>query len=85
MAYIHVDVDIEEYLDEVDAEYLIDELESRAKKKKMTLGKYIKEEKGDNSVIESLARTRREELAEYIGLNRFASKEDIIREILNKM
>jgi len=78
MAYVQVYVDIEEYLDEVNLEYLVDEIKKRAKKEKKSLSGLFNDStlRGNKSKLE--------EIAEYLGLNRYASKEDIINEI-NKL
>ena len=85
MAYISIDVDIEDYLDEIDSDDLLNELKRRAKEDKKSFVEYVREIDKDLNIESSICLNRREEIAEYIGLNRYASKEDIIREILDKM
>lgn len=85
MAYISINVDIEDYLDEIDSDDLLNELKRRAKEDKKSFVEYAREIDKDLNIESSICLNRREEIAEYIGLNRYASKEDIIMEILDKM
>lgn len=83
MAYISVDLD--EYIDEFDDSELIDELKRRAVRKKLNICQYIAAIEGGSAIEACDHRNERERIAVFLGLNRLASKEDIINQINNRL
>lgn len=74
-------------LDDIDDDDLIEELQSRAKRKGLSVSDYVETE-GGTKINPLLSRTRKElqsQLAIKLGLNELASKEDIINEINEKL
>lgn len=72
MAYI--DIDIEEYLDEVDTDSLVAEIKHRAERQNKTLRSLLHDR--------SLSGSIREDVCDLLGLNHLASNDDIVSELL---
>ena len=87
MTYIsvNVDVDIDDILDELDDDDLIKEIEKRAKNANVSTSAFIRYQpsKDDCDILEG--RMLREQVALLIGLNQYASKDDIINMLLEKI
>lgn len=87
MTYISVDVDvdIDDILDELDDDYLIEEIEKRAKIANVNTFDFIRYQpsKDDCDILEG--RMLREQIAHLLGLNQYASKDDIINMLLEKI
>ena len=87
MTYISVDVDvdIDDILDELDDDDLIKEIEKRAKKANVNTFDFIiyQPSKDDCDILEG--RMLREQIAHLLGLNQYASKDDIINMLLEKI
>ena len=87
MTYISVDVDvdIDDILDELDDDDLIKEIEKRAKKANVNTFDFIRYQpsKDDCDILEG--RMLREQIAHLLGLNQYASKDDIINMLLEKI
>lgn len=83
MAYI--DVDIEDYLDEVNTYILIDEIRKRAEKNGQDIFQFIIETDRKNGFMDPplpvQGNTLVSRIAMSVGLNHLASKQDIIEEI----
>lgn len=75
MAYI--DIDIEEYIDEISTDVLIEEIKERAKEEKTTLKALF-----NDRMISS---TLKEHICDLLGLNHLASNDDIVSELLYKL
>lgn len=72
-----IDVDIEEYMDEISTEGLVEEIKKRAKRENKPLRVLF----SDNSLSGSI----KEDVCDILGLNYLASNEDIVIELLNKL
>ena len=87
MTYISVDVDvdIDDILDELDDDDLIKEIEKRAKKANVNTFDFIRYQppEDDYDILEG--RKLREQIALLLGLNKYASKDDIINMLLEKI
>ena len=87
MAYINVnvDVDINEIFYELDDDDLIKEIEKRAKKANVNTFDFIRYQpsKDDCDILEG--RMLREQVAHLLGLNQYASQDDIINMLLEKI
>ncbi len=87
MTYISVDVDvdIDDILDELDDDDLIKEIEKRAKKANVNTFDSIRYQpsKDDCDMLEG--RMLREQVAHLLGLNQYASRDDIINMLLEKI
>ena len=77
MAYIEIDIDLEEHIDEIDTDVLVDQIKRRAKEEKTTLSKMFSDRTLSGSV--------RDDICDILGLNHLASSEDIVEELLNKI
>lgn len=74
MAYIEIDIDLEEHIDEIDTDVLVDEIKRRVKAEKTTLSRMF----SDRASI-------KEDVCDILGLNYLASNEDILAELLYKL
>lgn len=87
MTYIsvNVDVDIDDIFDELDDYDLIEEIEKRAKKANVNTFDFIRYQpsKDECDILEG--RMLREEVAHLLGLNKYASRDDIINMLLEKI
>lgn len=72
-----IDVDIEEYMDEISTEGLVEEIKKRAKRENKPLRVLF----SDNSLSGSI----KEDVCDILELNYLASNEDIVVELLNKL
>ena len=75
MAYI--DIDIDEYVDEIDTDVLVEEIKRRVKTKKTTLSKMFNDRTFSGSI--------KEDVCDILGLNHLASNEDIVTELMDKL
>ena len=87
MTYIsvNVDVDIDDILDELDDDDLIKEIIKRAKIANVNTFDFIRYQpsKVECDILEG--RMLREQIAHLLGLNKYASKDDIINMLLEKI
>ena len=87
MTYIsvNVDVDIDDILDELDDDDLIKEIIKRAKIANVNTFDFIRYQppEDDYDILEG--RKLREQIALLLGLNQYASKDDIINMLLEKI
>ncbi|MDD4778929.1 MAG: hypothetical protein PHV53_11680 [Fermentimonas sp.] len=87
MTYISVDVDvdIDDIFDELDDDDLIKEIEKRAKIANVNTFDFIRYQpsKVECDILEG--RMLREQIAHLLGLNQYASKDDIINMLLEKI
>lgn len=87
MTYISVDVDvdIDDILDELDDDDLIEEIEKRAKIAKVTTYDFIRYQPSKDECDIPEGRMLREQVAHLLGLNQYASRDDIINMLLEKI
>lgn len=87
MTYISVDVDvdIDDILDELDDDDLIEEIEKRAKKANVNTFDFIRYQPSKDECDMLEGRMLREEVAHLLGLNKYASRDDIINMLLEKI
>lgn len=87
MTYISVDVDvdIDDIFDELDDDVLIKEIKKRAKIASVNIFDFIRYQpsKVECDILEG--RMLREQIAHLLGLNQYASKDDIINMLLEKI
>lgn len=82
---VDVDVDIDDILDELDDDYLIEEIEKRAKKANVNTFDFIRYQPSKDECDMLDGRMLREQVAHLLGLNQYASKDDIINMLLEKI
>ena len=87
MTYIsvNVDVDIDDILDELDDDDLIKEIEKRAKKANVNTFDFIRYQPSEDDCYILEGRKLREHIAILLGLNKYASKDDIINLLIEKI
>ncbi len=87
MTYISVDVDvdIDDIFDELDDDDLIKEINKRAKIASVNTFDFIRYQPSEDDCDILEGRKLREQIALLLGLNKYASKDDIINMILEKI
>ena len=85
MTYISVNVDIDDIFYELDDDDLIKEIKKRAKKANVNTFDFIRYQpsKDECDILEG--RKLREQVAHLLGLNKYASRDDIINMLLEKI
>lgn len=87
MTYIsvYVDVDIDDIFDELDDDVLIKEIKKRAKIASVNIFDFIRYQpsKDECDILEG--RMLREQVAHLLGLNQYASRDDIINLLIEKI
>ena len=87
MTYIsvNVDVDIDDIFDELDDDDLIKEIKKRAKIAQVTIYDFIRYQpsKVECDILEG--RMLREQVAHLLGLNQYASRDDILNLLIEKI
>lgn len=82
---INVDIDIDEIFYELDDDDLIKEIERRAKKANVNTFDFIRYQPSKDDCDILKGRMLREQVALLLGLNKYASKDDIINMLLEKI
>ncbi len=82
---VDVDVDIDDIFYEIDDDDLIKEIEKRAKKANVNTFDFIiyQPSKDDCDILEG--RMLREQVAHLLGLNQYASRDDILNLLIEKI
>lgn len=77
MAYIEIDIDIDEYIDQVDTDTLVNELKYRAERDSKQIRSFFTDRMDSGTI--------KEDICDLLGLNYLASKEDIVIELMEKL
>lgn len=87
MTYIsvNVDVDIDDIFDEVDDDDLIKEINKRAKIANVNTFDFIRYQPSEYDCDILEGRMLREQVAHLLGLNQYASKDDILNLLIEKI